>query len=201
MIAPVAVLVALALVGTALAQREGGAPFTREEREHLVAGQLVRRPETRREGANTYIGGTSWQRVHAPREVVWDAIVNVDNYPRLIPGVDTATLVEQHGARRIVYLRHRYSFVSAAYHAIVNVDRRHWTIRFELDPTRPHDVRDGRGFITLDRYRRNETIVSWGVMADVGSGIVTGVFAPVIYDWILRVPYCVRGFVEGSSGC
>ncbi len=195
-----ALLAVVSLVGTALAQRPTAAPFTPEERQRLIAGQLVRRPETRREGGNTYIGGTSWMRVRAPREQVWDAIVNAANYPRLIPGVDTARVVEERGDERIVYLRHSYSFVSAAYFARVRVDRRHWTIHFELDPTQPHDVRDGRGFITLDRYRGDETIVTWGVMADVGSGILTGVFAPVIYDWILRVPWCVRGFVEGGRG-
>lgn len=189
------------LVGSALAQRgERGAPFTPEERQRLLAGELVRRPDQRREGSNIYIGGTSFQRVHASRDAVWAAINDVASYPRLIPGVDQARLIEERGSRRVIYLRHRYSFVTASYYAAVRVDRRHFTIHFELDPSRPHDVRDGRGFITLDRYGPEDTIVTWGVMADVGSGILTGVFAPVIHDWILRTPWCVRGFVERRRG-
>ncbi len=194
-------LVSASLVTIVFAQRpSAGAPFTREERRRLVAGELVRRPETRQEGGETYIGGTSWQRVHAPRERVWEVISDVANYARIIPGVETATLVEDHGDRKIIFLRHRYSFVSASYYATVRLDRRHWTVDFELDPSRPHDVRDGRGFLQLSRYHRTDTIVTWGVMGDVGSGILTGVFSSVIYDWILRVPWCVRGFVEEGHG-
>ncbi len=188
---------ALLVASLALAQRpEAGAPFTPEERQRLLGGELVRRPDERREGGFSYIGGTSWIRVAAPRERVWEIINDVSLYPRLIPGVSEARVVEEHGSRRVIYVRHTYSFVSAAYSASVRAERRRWTISFELDPSRPHDVRDGRGFLTLDRYGRGETIVTWGVMADVGSGIVTGVFAPVIHDWILKVPWCVRGQLE-----
>ena len=99
-----------------------------------------------------------------------------------------------------IFLRHSYSFVHASYYARVRIQRDDHTIRFDLDRSRPHDIRDGRGFITLDRYGDDETIVTWGVMADVGSGILTGVFAPVIHDWILRVPWCVRGRMEPGQG-
>lgn len=189
----------IALASSALAQ-ERGAPFTPEERSRLLAGELVRRPDARREGNGRYIGGTSWQRVRAPREEVWRVIEDVRNYPRLIPGVDTARVVEDRGDERVIFLRHSYSFVHASYYARVRIQRDDHTIRFDLDRSRPHDIRDGRGFITLDRYGDDETIVTWGVMADVGSGILTGVFAPVIHDWILRVPWCVRGRIEPGQG-
>lgn len=192
-------LFALALLASSALAQERGAPFTAEERASLVAGELVRRPDTRHEGGSRYIGGTSWQRVDAPRDEVWRLINDASNYPDLIPGVDTADVVEDHGVERIIHLRHTYSFVHASYFARVRAERRTYTLHFDLDRSRPHDIRDGRGFITLDRYG-DDTIVTWGVMADVGSGILTGVFAPVIHDWILRVPWCVRGRVEPGQG-
>jgi carbon monoxide dehydrogenase subunit G len=187
------------LASAALAQ-DRGAAFTPVERARLLAGELVRRPDARREGSGRYIGGTSWQRVHAPREAVWRVVNDVSNYPRLIPGVDRAEVVEDRGAERVVLLRHSYSFVSASYSARVRVDEDAYTITFELDPSRPHDISDGRGFITPYRYGADETIVTWGVRADVGSGIHTGVFAPVIHDWILRGPWCGRGRMEPGHG-
>lgn len=196
---PLCVL-ALGLVASAALAQDRGAPFTPEERARLLAGELVRRPDARREGSGRYIGGTSWQRVHAPREAVWRVINDVSLYPRLIPSVDRAEVVEEHDGQRIVRLRHSYAFVSVSYSARVRADAGAHTLYFELDPTRPHDIRDGRGFITLDRYGEDETIVTWGVMADVGSGILTGVFAPVIHDWILKVPWCVRGRMEPGQG-
>lgn len=195
-----AFVVSLGLCAAALAQ-SGEAEFSAEERARLVGGELVRRPAQRREGSGSYIGGTSFQRVRASREEIWDEIVDVRNYTRLIPGVEEARWVVNNGDRRVVYLRHSYSFVSAAYHANVRIDHEAYTIRFDLDRTRPRDIVDGRGYITVDTYRRTESIVTWGVLADVGSTIVTGVFAPVIYDWILRVPWCIKSHMSNGAAC
>ncbi len=186
-------LMLLSVVG--LAQHDA-TPFSREERRRLLARELVTRPrQWRREGGH-YLGGTSFQRVRAPREAVWAAVTRTNNYPDLIPGVDRVRTIVDGGDRRVVYLHHSYSFVSIGYYAVVHIDRNRWTIRFDLDRTRPNDVRDGRGFITVDRYRDRESVVTWGVMADVGSGILTGVLTALLRDRILRVPSCVRNLVE-----
>ncbi len=194
-----AVLSISALVATAIAQESG--PLTSAERQRLVAGELVRRPVARREGAFQYLGGTSFLRIHASRERVWADVIDPANWPVLIPALDEARIVEEHGSTRIAYMQHRYAFVVAGYHARVVVDQEAYTIRFDLDPTRPHDVRAGRGFITVDRYRRRESMVTWGVMADPGAGILSGLLGPLMHDWILRVPECVRDHVELGTGC
>lgn len=193
-------LVLISLGASVRAQH--GSEFTAEERRALLEGELVRRPQTRREGGRTYLGGTSWIRVRASRERVFREIVDANAYPRIIPGVSEARVVEDHGDRRIVFLRHRYAFVSASYYTVVRIDRDAYTVRFDLDRSRPHDVRAGRGFISVHRHRRTQSIVTWGVMVDAGSSIVTGVFGPLIHDWLLRVPWCVRGRLEpGQPGC
>jgi carbon monoxide dehydrogenase subunit G len=199
----VALVLSLALAAIAVAQ-QGEAEFTAQERTRLIAGELVRRPAQRREGTVSYIGGTSFMRVDAPPERIWEEIVDAGNYTELIPGVEEARWVEGHGEgdRRVIYLRHAYAFVTIGYHANVRLDHDAYTIRFDLDRTRPRDIQDGRGYITIAPYRRGrESIVTWGVLADVGGGIVTGVFAPVIYDWILRVPYCIRNHMAGETAC
>jgi ribosome-associated toxin RatA of RatAB toxin-antitoxin module len=141
-------------------------------------------------------------RVRAPRDRVFEEVLDVRAYPRLIPGVVEARLVEDTPERRVVYLRHQLAIVSAAYHAVVRVDRPAHTVRFDLDRTRPADVRAGRGFVSVTPYRGTESIVTWGVMADPGSAILRGVFGGVIQDWILKVPWCVRGRLEpGQPGC
>ncbi|MBX3275564.1 MAG: SRPBCC family protein [Sandaracinaceae bacterium] len=194
---------AVAALGLSVrAQEAGAAPFSTAERRALVGGELVRRPVTRVEGPFRFLGGTSYMRVRAPRDRVFAELLDTTAYPRLIPGVAEARLVEDAGDRRVVYLRHQVSFVSAAYHAVARVDRPARSIRFDLDRSRPNDVRAGRGFITVDAYRGDQSIVTWGVMADPGSAILGGVFGGVIADWILLVPWCVRGRLEaGQPGC
>ena len=167
------------------------APFDSEERRRLVAGELVRRPQARREGPFRYVGGTSWQRVDAPPAAVFDALLDARLYPALLPGVEAATVVVEGPRRRIVRLRHRYALVEASYHVVLRVDRRARTIRFELDRTRPRDVRAGRGVLKVEPYREG-SIVAWGVLVDVGGGLVTGLLEPLLREWLLRVPSCVR---------
>ncbi|MFK7991121.1 MAG: SRPBCC family protein [Sandaracinaceae bacterium] len=193
-------MAASSLVGAVAVAQEGGAGFAPAERERLLAGQLVRRPTTSREGSHRYIGGTSFQRVPAPQEQVWQMVLDEQVYPHLIPGLQEVRVIEREGNRSIMRLRHQYSFVNASYHAVVTVEARHHTVHFELDHSRPADIRDGRGFITVDSYRGG-SIVTWGVRADVGQGLLTGVFAPVIHDWILRPPHCIRGYARGRIVC
>jgi len=196
-----AIVVALGLTGLAAAQIGDSSPLTAQERERLVAGELVRRPTRNRQGGFNYVGGTSFQRVAAPRDRVWAQIQQVESYPHLIPALYEARLIEEHGNERIVHMQHRYSFVAASYYARVHTVPAEHTVHFELDPTRPHDVRAGRGFITIDRYHRTESMVSWGVMADAGAGLISGILGPLLDDWILRTPECVKDFIESGTGC
>ena len=46
------------------------------------------------------------------------------------------------------------------------------SLEFHLDASRPHDIRSGRGFLSLSPYRGG-TIVSWGMLVDPGAGVVT----------------------------
>lgn len=193
---------ALALaVGPGAVAQEDARGFTARERTRLRAGELVVRNERRREGPYRLIGGTSWQRVHAPIEQVWETVLDTSAYPRLIPALEHAELVRDDDDTRLVLMRHRYSFASASYFARVTIDAERHHVRFDLDRTRPADLRAGRGFISLSPYR-GDTIVSWGVLADPGGGVITDVFGPLMHDWMLAVPRCVREYIEpGHPGC
>lgn len=48
-------------------------------------------------------------------------------------------------------------------------------------------------------HGRGKSLVAWGCMADVGSGVVTGVLRPVVHKWMLRVPQTIKKWVEGSG--
>lgn len=187
-------------VGLVEAQQDDA--FTREEQNRIRAGELVARNVTRREGRFAMRGGTSWQLVHAPVDQVWAAVTDTRAYPHLIPALERARLVSQDGDERVVHMQHRYSFATASYFARVRLEPQRYHMSFTLDRTRPHDLRAGRGFITLSAYEEDNTIVTWGVLADIGGGAVLSVFGPLVDDWLLKVPLCVRNHVEpGRPGC
>jgi len=190
----------LALGVTVAAAQE---TLTPRERRRLAAGELVRRPQTWASPGRRALGGTSWLRVRASEREVWAVVTDVRRFPRILPGVVEARELQRRGARRLVFIRHRYGMIGASYHAWVTADRERRTVSFELDRSRPRDVRSGRGFLTVSRSAGGrESIVTWGIRADVGAGLLTGVIEPLLRDWILRVPECVRAQVEpGRTSC
>ena len=181
----------------ATAQSAGDA-FSASERTALRHGELVQRPSSRREAGFNYLGGTSWLRVRAPIERVWQTVRDPSTYPRLIPSLTSVRVVSEGEGGRLVHMEHRHSFATASYFANVRIDDERRHMSFELDRSRPHDLRAGRGFITLSPYR-GDTIVAWGILADIGGGMVMQVFGPFLHDWMLKVPRCVRSEVEPDA--
>jgi len=194
-----AIIIGIALLGASVLvhdlEAQEIAPFDPSERALLSRGELVRRNTSRREGANHFVGGTSWQRVRAPIDRVWATVRDPSAYSRLIPSLDEARVVEERGGTRIVRMHHTYGIGEAAYFVRMRVDDERHEMRFELDRSRPHDIRAGRGFLSLTSYR-GDTIVAWGMLADVGAGVLQQVFGPFLNEWLLLPPRCVRDDVE-----
>lgn len=190
-----ALCLSLALLGGAAVAQDSAAPFTSAERRSLRAGELVERRVTRRMGRHRMVGGTSWQLVRVPIEEVWDAVLDTSRYQDFIPSLERADVIIDGDDRRVIRMHHAYSIATADYYARVRIDHQAHELRFDLDESRPRDLRAGRGFLRLTSYR-GHTIVSWGALADVGGGLIAEVFGPLLYEWMLRVPRCVRDAVE-----
>jgi carbon monoxide dehydrogenase subunit G len=191
------IITTLAIVSclAASAAAQDTSEFTPRERERLLAGELVRRDIVRREGRRELYGGASWQLVRAPIERVWRTVNDPQAYTRLIPSLDRVRVVEDRADRRLLYMHHSYGIGETEYHVVMRVDEGEHALRFDLDESRPHDMRAGRGFIHLTAYR-GHTIVSWGMLADAGGGLIMQLFAGVLNDWLLLPPRCVRDEIE-----
>lgn len=190
----VALAVLLLIAGSVSAQ-ERRTPFTDEERRALLAGELVRRDLSRRDGDFQLYGGASWQRVRAPIECVWALATDPDSLTDLIPSLDEARVLEEHDRARIVYMHHSFGIGDTAYHVRMELDDAAHTLRFRLDRSRAHQIREGRGYLTLTPYR-GDTIVEWGMLVDPGGGLVGQIFGPMLDEWLLLPPRCVRDALE-----
>jgi len=200
-------LVMLALAASALATSALAPPlfaqsrgFTPDERAALLRGELVRRDLSRREGGRMTYGGASWQRVDAPVETVWTRATQVSVLTSVIPSVDLARVVEERDGERVVYVHHSYGIGETAYHLRMRIDHSAHTLSFELDGSRPHDIVGGRGHMTLSPYRGG-TIIEWGMLVDPGSGLVMELFGPMLGEWLLLPPRCLKDELSGSPTC
>lgn len=181
-----------------------GVPVTAEaqhdlsaaERERLHRGELVTRPALRRVGGQVTFGGTSYQVIAAPLNEVWRAISDPRRYTEMLPQVRSARQVGQVGSARAVALRHRRGPVDVSYVMNFLFEAGTHTVLFNLDETRPHDIRTGWGFIRLARRGSDHTLVSFGAMVGIDSGVVSAGLRPTLQEWILKVPLTMKWYID-----
>ncbi|HEX5099311.1 MAG TPA: SRPBCC family protein [Polyangiaceae bacterium] len=196
-------LVACALVvlpGAAHAERPRAAPargFTASEREALVAGATVSRPVRFERGENgSYIGGVSYQVVRATPSAVMTALASIENLPRVLPRTQSATLVRSAGRTATVELTQGKAPFLVTYSVHLEQTEAGNALRFWLDPSRPHDVRDVWGFVRVTPFGSGASLVTLAVSLDIGPGIARAFFTDRIERMILRAPAKIREYVE-----
>jgi hypothetical protein len=175
--------------------------FTADEWRKLDAGQLVLRPKTRTQGSQRLMGGSSWQVIDAAPDVVWRALLDTPRYNRMMPQVLEARLVRKRDNERTVFVRQgRDGLVEARYYLKVNVHESQRDITFTVDDHMPHEMlRAAWGFYAVRPYRGGKTLLAYGVMADIGGGFLIGLMRDNVHEWMLRTPWMIKRFVEGSG--
>jgi hypothetical protein len=175
--------------------------FTPAEWRQLDAGQLVLRPASRNKGRLRLMGGSSWQVIDASPDMVWRALLDTPRYGRMMPRVLEARLVHANKNVRTVFMRQgAEGLLEASYYLKVNVHEPERDITFSVDENRPHDLLNAAwGFYTVRAYAKGKTLLAYGIMADIAGGPMVGLMRDSVHEWMLRTPWMVKRFVEGSG--
>lgn len=176
------------------------APLSRAERDALSSRQLVARPLSFERGTDGfYVGGVSYQVVRATPGDVLTALADVESLPHALPSTLEANLVSREGRRaRVELVQGKPPFV-ARYTVVLEQAADGNAIRFWLDPTRPHDIRDVWGFFRVERFGRDKTLVTVAAAIDLGPGLTRAFFEERVQRSILKTPSRIRSFVEPLS--
>jgi hypothetical protein len=178
----------------------GNRDFSSAERASLEAGALVSRPMSERRGSLDLMGGTSYQLINAPLRVVWSALLDTQYYHRMMPRVLEARLVSEQASQRTVFMRQGAGPFERNYYLTVNIREERGDITFSVDERRPHDLRAAWGFYNVRPYADGtKTLLAYGVMADLDVGPLGGLVKSDVHEWLLKVPWTVKRFVEGSG--
>lgn len=183
----------------ALAGIRADREFTAQERVRLDAGELVTRPRSQRRGGLNLTGGTSFQVIDATPEVVWAALLDTSSYRHTMPRVTEARVVGERPDRRTLFMRHgAKGLIERSYYLNLKFDADRRDITFVIDASRPHDVKAAWGFYTVRPYDADSrrTILSYGVMADVGGGLLTRLAGSSVQRWMLRPPNMLKSYLE-----
>jgi hypothetical protein len=190
----------LALSASSAAQAAPSAPGAERAlsaREHraLLGGAMVSRQMSFDQGGGHYVGGVSYQVVDARPELVLAALSDVSNWPEALPRTKSARLLGTEGGLSRVELVQGGSFLDARYAVVLERAGDGETIRFWLDPSVPHDIRDVWGFFRVQALPGGRCLVTVGAALDVGDGLAR-LFEDKIASMVLRAPSKIRGFVE-----
>ncbi|MDD9943610.1 MAG: hypothetical protein OXU20_21390 [Myxococcales bacterium] len=173
--------------------------FSAAERKRLSDGELVTRPAALQQGSADLIGGVSYQVIEAPQHVVWQALVDIPRYHRMMPRVIEARVVEQQGTHCKLQMRQgEAGLLEISYVLDVDYERSSGDIRFRVDPKQPHDLQAAWGFYNVRPYGKR-TLLTYGIMADLGRGLMARMLGKGVQSWMLKTPWMVKRFVEGSG--
>ena len=195
-----AVLVAGAYACTAAPPRPPAAPRAAVQRAPLQIGEApLVYEQTEETPDGRYVGGTAYVLVDALPDQVMALLDDTDCYWQVLPRVWDVKLLGWDKGERIVELEQGTQLVRGRYTARVRTEHlpgsRH-AIRFTLDKTRPHSLRDAHGSVEIEPYGPRQSLVTWRVKFDLGPGIVRWLFEERIRRASLLTPVLLRTYVE-----
>ncbi len=192
------VLLAAALVlGAPQPARAQEAPETDEAR--LAAGQTVSYPQTVVRHGRRYVGGVSYAVIGATVDELVALLGDMSAYTAVLPHARGARLVGTEGGDRLVEITQGLSFVQAAYTLRMRTDDDRRQVRFWLDGSRPHAIDDAWGYFratplpdAADGSPR--VLLSYGMLVDLGPGLVRDMFERRIQASMLTIPERLRRY-------
>lgn len=185
--------VALASVPAHAAPRESGQALSLNEREALLAGEVVARPMHFDTDNGNYRGGVSYSLVNAPAAAVLAALSNADTLPQALPHTKSARLIDVRGGLARVELVHGGG---TTYTVRIERSAPRSELRFWLDASRPHDISDVFGYFRVEPFGSGKSLVTVAVALDLGPGITSLFFGDAVQRSVLSTPGRIRGYVE-----
>ena len=198
--------IAFALVAPASARAESlvsGAESAAEARKHalsteesarLARGETVIREQTLERGDHRYVGGITYTVVDASSAEVAAIFDNVELLRRVLPRTKRARVVGSSGGDQLLELAQGNAVMEAEY--TVRLRRGRNQVRFWLDPSRPHGIDDAWGFFRYEPFigasGEERVLLTYGVLVDVGPGIVRELFEERLRTALMSVPQLVR---------
>jgi hypothetical protein len=187
-----ACVVTLGLVTAGSAVAAPGS-FSLNERQAMLAGEVVARPLRIETDTGSYRGGLSYSVVHAPAAAVLAALSNVATLPQALPHTLSARLIDVHGSLARVEL---VQGGGTTYTVRIERVPGRAELRFWLDPTRRHDIDDVFGYFRVEPFGQGASLVTVAAAVDLGSGLTSLLFSNAVERAVLRTPRQIREFVE-----
>ena len=168
--------------------------LTSDESARLTRRETVIRQHTLERGEHRWVGGITYTVMDASATEVASVLDHVESLRRALPRTKRARVVGTDAGDELIELVQGNTLMEATY--TVRVRRGPHEARFWLDPSRPHAIDDAWGFFRyepfIDPSGEERVLLTYGVLVDVGPGIVRDLFEERVRAVLLSVPQLVR---------
>jgi hypothetical protein len=165
------------------------------ERSGLGHGERVERPLESSGSGGRYVGGLSYVLVRGSVAEVFAVLRDPRNLGKVLPKTRRATLIERSALGARVEIEQGTALVRATYTVRLSYDVDANTLRFWLDPGRPHDIDDLWGFFRVTRFDSKHALITLAAMVDVGDGL-SRLFERSVQRVLLRTPSHLRDVIQ-----
>jgi hypothetical protein len=163
------------------------------EVDRLLRGDSVARTQEHHRGSRRYVGGVAYKILDAAPEDLASLLDDVGEWGRFLPKTRDAHRVGAVGGDPLVQITHGSALVQVGY--TLRVHRDGSSVRFWMDRGRPHDIEDVWGFFRAEPMGDGRTLVTYGILIDMGDGILRDMFEDRVRELALEVPDRVRDVV------
>ncbi|HEY3822670.1 MAG TPA: hypothetical protein VGL81_36145 [Polyangiaceae bacterium] len=184
-----AVLASL-LLAAGTARADG---LTSVETDRLLRGDGVTRTQELHRGVRKYVGGVTYKIIDAAPEDLASLLDDVGEWGRFLPKTRDARRAGAVGNDPLVQITHGSALVQVAY--TLRVHRDGSSVRFWMEPGRPHDIEDVWGFFRAAPMADGRTLVTFGILIDMGDGVLRDMFEDRVQELALEIPDHVRDVV------
>jgi hypothetical protein len=163
------------------------------ETDRLLRGRTVARSQTLEHAEHRYVGGVTYTVVDAGLDELAALLDDVRSWRRFLPKTRDAQRVGGVGEDALVEMTHGSALVKVAYTLRVHRDGN--VVRFWMDFSRPHDIEDAWGFFRAEPMPNGQTLMTYGILIDMGAGLLRDMFEERVQQLALEVPDNVRSVV------
>jgi hypothetical protein len=177
-------------IASASARADG---LSAAEAGQLVSGATVARTQAFERSDQRYVGGVTYTILDARAGELAELLDDVDGWKHFLPKTRNARHVGGAGGDTLVEVTHGSSLLQVTYTMRVRRDGN--IVRFWMDPLRPHGIKDVWGFFRTEPFSGGRTLVTYGILIDMGEGLLRTLFEDRVRELALTVPQRVRGLL------
>ncbi len=185
-----------------MARAGGPETVAPEDAARLAAGESVSYPQTFYRHGRRYIGGVTYTIVDASATELTALLADPSAYRQVLPLARDARLVGKAGddkLDRLVEITQGTSVVQASYTLRMRPDDDQQRVRFWLDRSRPHGIDDAWGYFRATPLPdagdgSPRVLLAYGILVDLGPGIIRDFFEARIQASLLSVPTRLRAY-------